>query len=741
MRQTLQWIAAGAVLLVVGPGTAAAPQQTSSRASDVTAILVDVVVRDRSGEPVTDLAPDEIEILEDGVIQEIGSFTPIFKGANRAASVASPALAGRAAAETGAASAAPAAPSGTPVPGAAAVAAAAAAPGEVLALIFDRLTPEARTLVYRAALAYTEGNSEDKLMAVYGIDLGLVPYQPFTRDLGKVRTAVEEFGVRAVSQFGSTREQRLDLRDRVARSGAAQASAEQAAAGGGGGDMGQAIAGTAGDVAFMAMQERMLQTFDNLERDQRGYSTANALMAVVSSMRTMPGRKAIVFFSEGLSIPPNAQERFVAVVAAANRANVSIYSVDAAGLRTESTLKETREEIMAASQRTLSRNPARDMTGEPMMAGLERNENNLRMDPHSGLGLLADQTGGLLVSNTNDFRRGLARVDSDLRNYYMLSYVPKNGDFDGKYREITVRTRRQGVTVQHRKGYFAVRAPAGEPVLAYEAPVLARLDRTPVPNAFPVRAAALRFPEGDRPGLTPVIVEVPTAGLTFRPSAEDKSKYTSDFTVLVRVRDEQGESVEKMSQHYELQGQLDEIESARRGEVIFYREVDLAPGIYTLETIAYDALSEKASVRFSTIEKPALDAERLRLSSLMIVRRGEKVSESDGLAGNPLCVGDTLLYPNLGTPLRAGVDKELPFFFTVYLGAGGKATASLEVLQNARPLATVPLELGEPDSSRRIQQVSRIPIDQLAAGTYELRVTVRQGTTGVTHTAPFRIVS
>ena len=223
-------------------------------------------------------------------------------------------------------------------------------------------------------------------------------------------------------------------------------------------------------------------------------------MAVVSSMRNVPGRKAIVFFSEGLSIPTNAQERFVAVVAAANRANVSIYAMDAAGLRAESTTKETYEEQMAAAQRTLSRNPTRNTTGEPMMAALERNENNLRLDPHSGLGMLAIQTGGLLVSNTNDFRRGLARVDSDLRNYYMLSYVPTNREFDGRFREIAVRVSRPGVTVQHRKGYFAVRAPAGAPVLSYEAPALAWLDKTPVPNAFPVRAGALRFPEPRRPG-------------------------------------------------------------------------------------------------------------------------------------------------------------------------------------------------------------------------------------------------
>jgi hypothetical protein len=267
------------------------------------------------------------------------------------------------------------------------------------------------------------------------------------------------------------------------------------------------------------------------------------------------------------------------------------------------------------------------------------------------------------------------------------------------------------------------------------------LDTAPVPNAFPVRTAALRFPESERPGLTPIVVELPTAGLTFEPSREEKSSYRSDFSVVVRLRDAAGTVMDKMSQRYQLQGPLEQIGRAKQGEVIFYRETDLPPGVYSMETVVLDALSKKASVRFATVEKPPVDTGRLRLSTLVVVRRGERVSEADRTAGNPLFVGDTLLYPNLGTPLTAGVDKELPFYFTAYLGAGGNATARLEVLQNAKPLAAVPLELAQPDAARRIQQVSRIPIDQLAPGSYELRVTVTQGTVAATHSAPFRVIA
>ena len=87
---------------------------------------------------------------------------------------------------------------------------------------------------------------------------------------------------------------------------------------------------------------------DVLEREQQGYSTTNALLSVVASLQEMPGRKTIVFFSEGLAVPPAAQAAFRSVVDTANRANVTIYAVDASGLRAESTIADVRREMTAA---------------------------------------------------------------------------------------------------------------------------------------------------------------------------------------------------------------------------------------------------------------------------------------------------------------------------------------------------------------------------------------------------------
>ena len=80
-----------------------------------------------------------------------------------------------------------------------------------------------------------------------------------------------------------------------------------------------------------------------MERDQQGYATTNGLFAIIGTLGRIPGRKSLVLFSEGIAIPPAVQRLFLGVIDAANRANVSIYTMDAAGLRAESEQAETRD--------------------------------------------------------------------------------------------------------------------------------------------------------------------------------------------------------------------------------------------------------------------------------------------------------------------------------------------------------------------------------------------------------------
>ena len=578
-------------------------------------------------------------------------------------------------------------------------------------------------------------------MAVYGIDIKLIPLQNFTRDAALIRKAIDKFSTLSTSQFGSTTE---DLKKAGAQNNAAldlQDRASQAGAQGGaaGGDAAAAFGAAAAQTQFQQMSASMTQTFDSLERDQAGYASTDALLSIVNGMRSIPGRKSIVFFSEGMALPPNVFEQFRSVIDAANRANISIYPMDAMGLRAESSVAQVRDEINNEGKLNTRRTGA-DKAGGAMMANLERNEDLLRMDPSSGLGELADKTGGFLIQNTNDLRGGFTRIESDMRNYYMLTYVPKNDTFDGKFREINVKVKRGGVNVHSRKGYFAVRE-TGQPVRTYEAPALAALDRTPVPNAFPVRASFLRFPEKDHPQRISVVVQLSTAPITFVP-AEDKKTYTSDFTVLVRFSDANKQVIDKVSQRYQVAGPIEKLDQAKNGQVVFYRQPELPPGFYTMETVVYDAFSKKSSVRFTTIEQPNQDPTQLRMSSLMVVSRGEH-AEATADADNPLIVHNTLLYPNLGVPFKKASDKELAFFFTAYPGTDAQSPLSgtIELLQNANVVARSALQLAAADADGRVQQLSRIPIEALPAGEYQLRILVTQGKRTVSRSTEFRIES
>ena len=48
--------------------------------------------------------------------------------------------------------------------------------------------------------------------------------------------------------------------------------------------------------------------------------------------------------------------------------------------------------------------------------------------------------------------------------------------------------------------------------------------------------------------------------------------------------------MQKLSQQYLLTGDAKDVEAAKKGEILFYREAELPPGVYTMETIVFDAI-------------------------------------------------------------------------------------------------------------------------------------------------------
>src|SRR5690606_2723924 len=284
--------------------------------AQATAIMVDVVVRDRRGNPVTDLKPGDFELLEDGVPQEIGSVvfygTPSATGGDSAPAEPAQASAG--------ASAAPAVRGALP------------APPPVIALVFDRLTPEARALAYKAALDYVRREGNDALVGVFGIDLTLITYQTYTSDPQLLSRALDTLAMRSTSQFSSNAAEMNDAAGRASSFARAAQNLQGGASGPGGAQAGRASGAAVAEAQLAELERRRLDSFEVLERDQQGYATTHGLIALINSMRTLPGRKSMIFFSEGLAIPPAVASQFRSLIDTAIRANVSIYAMDAAGL-------------------------------------------------------------------------------------------------------------------------------------------------------------------------------------------------------------------------------------------------------------------------------------------------------------------------------------------------------------------------------------------------------------------------
>jgi hypothetical protein len=68
---------------------------------------------------------------------------------------------------------------------------------------------------------------------------------------------------------------------------------------------------------------------------------------------------------------------------------------------------------------------------------------------------LAARTGGRAFSNTNDIEGALRAAAEDAGAAYRLGFDPSHDEWNGEFRRIEVRTRRPGVRLRHRSGYFA----------------------------------------------------------------------------------------------------------------------------------------------------------------------------------------------------------------------------------------------------------------------------------------------
>ncbi|MCC7155914.1 MAG: VWA domain-containing protein [Bryobacterales bacterium] len=680
--------------------------------SEANEILVDVVVRDKKGRTVHGLRAGEITVLEDGATQRVTSFREVRS-------------AGPAPAQPGGVEAAPDAPPAGETVNTIRV----DRQVRLVSIVFDRLGPDGRRLSRQAALDLVRRDlGANVYYGVFAIDRDFRVLQPYTNDQNRLRNAIERgtSGERSNFEADSIAEDRMLLSTQGASGAAATASAASQSGSGpvaiDGAAMSSEQAGRiAGEMAEFASM---------ITRDELGRTSVFSLWAVIKELRRLPGRKSVLYFSEGLVLPNGAVQQFRSMISDANRSNVTVYAIDARGLRAGGDSGLNRSMLETAAQRSAwARNTqTEDAAGQRAESRtFDLAMDSIRANQQVALAELAESTGGSLMANTNDFRPFLNKLSEEFNTYYEITYRPPNSEYDGRFREIQVKVNRPGIYVQARNGYFALPPLDGQTVYPYEVPLLKALGRTPLPRDLDFRAGVLRFRQQNGVQQALLVFDLPLKNVAFVRD-EAARKYRTHISTLTLIKDAQGRVMDKLSRDVPLNEPLDKLEGFQQGRLIVTRPARLRPGRYTVESVIADLEGQRVSARKTAVViLPA--APGPAISEMSLLRRMDKLPDVPD-PFDPMILPSGRVVPTLSDTIPAGAGSLLSVFFVLYPTGTAAPQLILDLLQDGKLLARSRPELGAPDPHGAIPYVANTPVESLKPGQYEFRATLLEGGKG-----------
>ena len=462
----------------------------------------------------------------------------------------------------------------------------------------------------------------------------------------------------------------------------------------------------------------------------RNEVTFTALDRALKALTAAKGRKALILVSEGFINDPS-MDAFKDVTEAARRANVAIYFVDTRGL-------QALPGVFSAQF-----GPAIDE--RDMSAALADTSQEA-----AGSELLALDTGGFAVRNTNDMLAGVDRIARESRTYYLLGYNPRSAPRDGRFRRIQVQVARKGVGVRARKGYYA---PLDPPVAAATPPKprpkatapprtekdeeLQRALDSPYPaDAIPLRMAAYVRDE-TLLGKARVLVDtdIDVADLPFDESADGGGRLRDVLDVLLVVAHRDSGESYRDDQKIELALLPGTRDRLRQSWYSHVREFELPPGGYQAKVVVRDRNRRRLGT--VTHEFEVVSLEQLRISSPILT---DAVQQAEGRGLAPVLVARRT-FPRGGA---------LYCQFDVYGAARDKTTgkprvsAGYEVRRAdgtvARRGEPTPIE---PTSLGYLSRMLAMGLAGMPAGDYELVLRVRDEVAGKVQEArePFTLVT
>jgi VWFA-related protein len=690
MRRALSLLVAALLAGLAGaarPRQARPPKTPAQKRSAafrvrVNLVVIDVEVTDRNGRPIKGLARDRFQVFEDGKPQAISTLA--YEDIEKLAATAGWATA---------------TPVVVPVAG-------SPQPGELgpavrnhrlLALFFDlsSLGPDALLRARTAALRFVEHQmTPADLVAVIALGNQLGVLQDFTNDRAALSRALARLAPGVAGQLA-------EPAPAPAQEGETDVSE----------DVGAAY--TPDDTEFNVFNtDRKLEAMENL---------AELLGAI-------PGKKMVMQFTGGI-IQTGEENRteLAAATDAANRANVSFYTVDSRGLLAEIPGGDLSKDAPAGTAM---------FTGAAVFRQAEQREGS-----RDTLTALAQDTGGRAFFDLSDLGEAFRQVERDTEGYYLVGYTPANLRPDGAWRAIRVKVNFPGGHVRSRRGYFAPKDYAHFTEEDREQQIEDAMQSPSPIFELPVALATGAFRSGKGEYFVPIAAKLPSGALQW---AEKRGGHEDQFDFAAEVRDPAtGRPIAALRDTIRVRLGEERYTEYARQAVLYQGAVLLPPGQYQLKFLARENDTGRIGTFLVPLHLPVPDPKKLAVSSLLLSSQLAPLEKSSEVraeklgpqalvrsplvwpAGNP--AEGRRIVPSVTNVFRS--TQTLYVFFQAYAPASASPAgvrAGLLFFSNGIEVKRMPLARPADADPKTHTATFRIevPLAALPLGRYTLRAVV-----------------
>jgi VWFA-related protein len=373
--------------------------------------------------------------------------------------------------------------------------------------------------------------------------------------------------------------------------------------------------------------------FDDYREDIFAVGTLGAVNYVVKGMHELPGRKAVVLFSDGFGLydldqglkKPNPRliDNLRRLTELANRSSVIIYTMDARGIvnpliDAQDNTEEFNQDPTLFNQNTVIEQSIMSRSTE-------------LYESQQGLRALAEQTGGFAIINNNNLSKGLERVLNDQKGYYLLGYQPDSETFDPKkarFNKLTVKLKRPELRVRYRSGFFGIK----EDAISY-APktprqqILAALTSPLSSGDIDLRLTSLFANDAATGTFMRSLVYVDGNGLKFNEEADGWQKAT--FDIVAMIFGDNGTIVDEVSRTETIKARADTLQEIREKGFVATITVPIRkPGGYQMRVVLRDTATSRIGSSNQFIEVPNLKKNRLTLSGILLQRLEPQIGDN-----------------------------------------------------------------------------------------------------------------